>query len=50
MKSLIGGKRKIWGKLHLAVDTGIQEKVIAELSLSNVTDAEVLPNLFQQTP
>ncbi|HFQ5139507.1 TPA: IS5 family transposase, partial [Vibrio vulnificus] len=43
------GKRRGWRKLHLAVDTSIHEIVAAELSLSNVTDAEVLPNLLKQT-
>lgn len=33
------GKRRVWRKLHIAAD----------LSLSNVTDAEVLPNLLKQT-
>ncbi len=37
------------GKLHIAVDTSTHEIVAAELSLSNVTDAEVLPNLLKQT-
>ncbi|EGR10574.1 putative transposase [Vibrio cholerae HE48] len=35
--------------MHLAVDTGTHEIVAAELSLSNVTNAEVLPNLLKQT-
>jgi hypothetical protein len=43
------GKRRVWRKLHLAVDTNTHEIVAAELSLSNVTDAEVLPNLLKQT-
>ncbi len=34
--------------MHLAVDTSTHEIVAAELSLSNVTDAEVLPNLLKQ--
>ncbi|MGL0934442.1 transposase, partial [Vibrio vulnificus] len=42
------GKRRVWRKLHLAVDTSTHEIVAAELSLSNVTDAEVLPNLLKQ--
>ena len=42
-------KRRVWRKLHLAVDTSTHEIVAAELSLSNVTDAEVLPNLLKQT-
>ncbi|HHI5550495.1 TPA: IS5 family transposase [Vibrio parahaemolyticus] len=43
------GKRRVWRKLHLAVDTSTHEIVAAELSLLNVTDAEVLPNLLKQT-
>ncbi|EKO4254888.1 IS5 family transposase, partial [Vibrio parahaemolyticus] len=43
------GKRRVWRKLHLAVDTSTHEIVAAELSLSNVTDAEALPNLLKQT-
>ncbi len=43
------GKRRVWRKLHLAVDTSTHEIVAAELSLSNVTDAEVLPDLLKQT-
>ncbi len=35
--------------MHLAVDTSSHEIVAAELSLSNVTDAEVLPSLPKQT-
>ena len=45
----IGGKRKVWRKLHIAADTSTHEIVAAKLSLSNVTDAEVLPNLLKQT-
>ncbi|MFW1123030.1 IS5 family transposase, partial [Vibrio parahaemolyticus] len=37
------GKRRVWRKLHLAVDTSTHEIVAAEPSLFNVTDAEVLP-------
>ncbi len=43
------GKRRVWRKLHISVDTVTREIVAAELSLSNVTDAEVLPNLLKQT-
>ncbi len=39
------GKRRVWRKRQLAVDTNTREIIAAELSLSNVTDAEVLPNL-----
>ncbi len=37
------GKRRVWCKLHIAVDINTHEIAAAELSLSNVTDAEVLP-------
>ncbi|SKA58167.1 Transposase DDE domain-containing protein, partial [Enterovibrio nigricans DSM 22720] len=43
------GKRRVWRKLHIAVDTSTHEIVAAELSLSDVTGAEVLPNLLKQT-
>ena len=42
-------KRRVWRKLHVAVDTSTHEIVAAELSLSNVTDAEVFPYLLKQT-
>lgn len=41
------GNRRMWRKLNLAVDTSTHEIVAAELSLSGVTDAEVLPNLMK---
>ncbi len=43
------GTRRVWRKLHIAVGTGTHEIVAAELSLSNITDAEVLPNRLKQT-
>lgn len=43
------GKRRVWRKLHLAVDADTHEIIAAELTLSGVTDAEVLPNLLKQT-
>ncbi|EKE6109419.1 IS5-like element ISVch8 family transposase [Vibrio cholerae] len=43
------GKRRVWRKLHLTVYTSTHEIIAAELSLSSVTDAEVLPNLLKQT-
>ncbi|MCB2384868.1 IS5 family transposase, partial [Shewanella sp. SR1] len=43
------GKRRVWRKLHIAVDTHSHEIIAAELSLSGVTDAEVMPNLLKQT-
>uniref|UniRef100_UPI0018C1D8DC IS5 family transposase n=1 Tax=Vibrio anguillarum TaxID=55601 RepID=UPI0018C1D8DC len=43
------GKRRVWRKLHIAVDTDTHEIIATELSLSNVTNIEVLPNLLKQT-
>ncbi len=43
------GKRRVWPKLHLAVDTNTNDIIAAELSLSTVTNVEVLPNLLKQT-
>lgn len=42
------GKRRVWRKLHLAVDTDTHEIIAAELTLSGVTDAEVFPNLLKK--
>lgn len=39
----------MWRKQHIAVDASTDEIIAAELSLSNVTDGEVLPNLLKQT-
>ena len=38
------GKHRVWRKLHIAVDTCTLETIVAELSLSNITDAEVPPH------
>lgn len=43
------GRHKVWRKLHIAVDTSTHEIIAAELSLSMITDGEVLPNLLKQT-
>ncbi|ENM5808085.1 transposase, partial [Vibrio mimicus] len=43
------GKLRVWRKLHLVVDTSTHEIIAAELSLSTVSEAEVLPNLLKQT-
>ncbi|MBF4290552.1 IS5 family transposase, partial [Vibrio anguillarum] len=43
------GKRRVWRKLHIAVDADTHEIIATELSLSNVTNIEVLPNLLKQT-
>jgi len=42
-------KRRVWRKLHLAVDAGTHEVICADLSLNNVTDAEAFPGLIRQT-
>ena len=39
-------KRRVWRKLHLAVDSVTHDIVAAEVSLENVHDAEVLPTLL----
>ncbi len=43
------GRRRIWRKLYIAVDTSTHEIIAAELSLSTFTDGEVIPNLLKQT-
>lgn len=42
-------KRRIWRKLHLAVDADTHEVIWADMSLNNVTDAEAFPGLIRQT-
>ncbi len=42
------GKRRVWRKLHIAVDTSTHEIVAAELSLSNVTDAKYSPTYLSR--
>ena len=39
-------KRRVWRKLHLAVDPATHDVVAAEVSLENVHDAEVQPTLL----
>lgn len=39
-------KRRVWHKLHLAVDPATHDIVAAEVTLNNVHDAEVLPTLL----
>ncbi|MEV9454842.1 transposase, partial [Klebsiella pneumoniae] len=36
-------RRRIWRKLHLAVDAKTHEIICADLSLNNVTDSEAFP-------
>ena len=42
-------KRRVWRKLHLGVDADTHQIICAELSLSTVTDGEVMPTLLKQT-
>lgn len=42
-------KRRVWRKLHLAVDASTHEVICADLSLNNVTDAEAFTGLIHQT-
>lgn len=42
-------KRRVWRKLHLAVDSDTHEVICADLSQNNVTDAEVFLGLIRQT-
>ncbi len=42
-------RRRIWRKLHLAVDSNTHEIICANLSLNNVTDSEAFPGLIRQT-
>ncbi len=42
-------KRRIWRKLHIAVDADTHQIVAAELSLSNVAYGEVLPGVLKKT-
>ncbi len=39
-------ERRVWRKLHLAVNPVTHDIVAAEVSLENVHDAEVLPTLL----
>nr|WP_150137378.1 hypothetical protein [Candidatus Enterovibrio luxaltus] len=48
-KHCIDGKRRVWHKLHLALNINTHEIIASELSASNVTNDEVLSNLFKQT-
>ncbi|WP_153448502.1 IS5 family transposase [Vibrio algicola] len=43
------GKRRIWRKLHIGFDVVTHEIIAAELTFSNVSDGDVLPNLLKQT-
>jgi hypothetical protein len=48
-KSKAWERRRIWRKLHLAVDSKTHEIICADLSLNNVTDSEAFPGLIRQT-
>lgn len=42
-------KRRVWRKLHLAVEADTHEVICANLSLNNVMDAEAFSGLIRQT-
>lgn len=42
-------KRRVWRRLHLAVDASTHRVICANLSVNNVTDAEAFPGLIRQT-
>ncbi len=42
-------KRRVWQKLHLAVDINAHEIITAELSAPSMTDGEILLSLLKQT-
>lgn len=41
--------RRVWRKLHNAVDGKTHEVICTDLSLNNVTDVEAFTTLFRQT-
>jgi hypothetical protein len=41
-------KRRVWRKLHLAVDAGTHEVICADLSLNNMTNAKAFRGLMRQ--
>lgn len=47
MKKGTDGKRRVWRKHHLAVDNDTHEIIAAELTLSDVIDAEMFSNLLK---
>lgn len=47
-KNEIDDKRRVWRKLYVVVETSTHESIVAELSLSTLTDGEVLLNLLKQ--
>ena len=42
------GKRRTWRKLHLAVDPATHDAVAAQVTVLEVTDGEVFPDLLEQ--
>ena len=43
----INGRRRVWRKQYITFDSSAYEIIAAELSLSTVTDGEVLLNLLK---
>jgi len=41
--------RRVWRKLHIALDTQTQEIIMAELTAHTVGDSEVLPGLIEES-
>ncbi|WP_139154121.1 transposase, partial [Enterobacter hormaechei] len=42
-------RRRIWRKLHLAVDSNTHEIICAKKKMARVTDSEAFPGLIRQT-
>lgn len=45
-----GAKRRVWRKIHIGIDEQTLEIRAAEFTTSNVGDAPMLPDLFDQIP
>lgn len=40
-------RRRIWRKLHLAVDASMYEVICADILVNNVTDTEAFPEIIR---
>ena len=47
---MVGPARRVWRKVHLAVEEATMEVRAVEVTASHVGDAPVLPDLLDQTP
>ena len=45
-----GAKRRVWRKVHLAMDEGTLEVRAAQITTSDIGDASMLPDLLDQLP